>query len=127
MKNEKRRICFRSSLFAHFVPLFMTVYHIPLQNIPEIWRVIIHAVPLLQKFVKRCNFIWRCCVKQKTRKQEGEKTTYNPARTASMFAGVAAGGVTNGISIHGNSPQMLQWRVESRLSRWQNRTTWSKR
>ena len=36
----------------------------------------------------------------------------DPARTASMFAGVAAGGVTNGISIHGNSPQMLQWRVE---------------
>ena len=36
----------------------------------------------------------------------------DPARTASMFAGVASGGVTNGISIHGNSPQMLQWRVE---------------
>ena len=36
----------------------------------------------------------------------------DPARTASMFAGVAAGGVTNGISIHGNSPQMLQWRIE---------------
>jgi len=36
----------------------------------------------------------------------------DPARTASMFAGVATGGVTNGISIHGNSPQMLQWRVE---------------
>ena len=36
----------------------------------------------------------------------------DPARTASMFAGVAAGCVTNGISIHGNSPQMLQWRVE---------------
>jgi hypothetical protein len=36
----------------------------------------------------------------------------DPARTASMFAGVASGGVTNGISIHGNAPQMLQWRVE---------------
>ena len=36
----------------------------------------------------------------------------DPARTASMFAGVASGGATNGISIHGNSPQMLQWRVE---------------
>ena len=36
----------------------------------------------------------------------------DPARTASMFAGVASGGVTNGISIHGNSPEMLQWRVE---------------
>ena len=36
----------------------------------------------------------------------------DPARTASMFAGVASGGVANGISIHGNSPQMLQWRVE---------------
>ena len=36
----------------------------------------------------------------------------DPARTASMFAGVATGGVTNGISIHGNSPQMLLWRVE---------------
>ena len=36
----------------------------------------------------------------------------DPARTASMFAGVATGGATNGISIHGNSPQMLQWRVE---------------
>ena len=36
----------------------------------------------------------------------------DPARTASMFAGVASGGSTNGISIHGNSPQMLQWRVE---------------
>ena len=35
----------------------------------------------------------------------------DPARTASMFAGVATGGATNGISIHGNSPQMLQWRV----------------
>lgn len=36
----------------------------------------------------------------------------DPARTASMFAGVATGSATNGISIHGNSPQMLQWRVE---------------
>ena len=36
----------------------------------------------------------------------------DPARTALMFAGVATGGATNGISIHGNSPQMLQWRVE---------------
>lgn len=36
----------------------------------------------------------------------------DPARTASMFAGVAASGATNGISIHGNSPQMLQWRIE---------------
>jgi hypothetical protein len=36
----------------------------------------------------------------------------DPARTASIFAGVATGGATNGISIHGNSPQMLQWRVE---------------
>ncbi|MBP5364805.1 MAG: carboxypeptidase-like regulatory domain-containing protein [Bacteroidales bacterium] len=36
----------------------------------------------------------------------------DPARTASMFAGVAPSGVYNGISIHGNSPQMLQWRVE---------------
>ena len=36
----------------------------------------------------------------------------DPARTASMFAGVATGGVTNGISIHGNSPQMLLWLVE---------------
>ena len=36
----------------------------------------------------------------------------DPARTASMFAGVATGGATNGISIHGNSPKMLQWRVE---------------
>lgn len=36
----------------------------------------------------------------------------DPARTASMFAGVATGGATNGISIHGNSPQMQQWRVE---------------
>ena len=36
----------------------------------------------------------------------------DPARTASMFAGVASSGVANGISIHGNSPQMLQWRVE---------------
>ena len=36
----------------------------------------------------------------------------DPARTASVFAGVAASGATNGISIHGNSPQMLQWRIE---------------
>ena len=36
----------------------------------------------------------------------------DPARTASMFPGVAGSGVYNGISIHGNSPQMLQWRVE---------------
>lgn len=36
----------------------------------------------------------------------------DPTRTASMFAGVSSGGATNGISIHGNSPQMLQWRVE---------------
>ena len=36
----------------------------------------------------------------------------DPARTAAMFPGVASSGVYNGISIHGNSPQMLQWRVE---------------
>ena len=36
----------------------------------------------------------------------------DPARTASVFAGIIAGGATNGISIHGNSPRMLQWRIE---------------
>lgn len=36
----------------------------------------------------------------------------DPARTASVFAGVVGGGASNGISIHGNSPAMLQWRVE---------------
>lgn len=36
----------------------------------------------------------------------------DPARTASMFAGVATGGATNGISIHGNSPRCYNggWR-----------------
>ena len=36
----------------------------------------------------------------------------DPARTASAFAGVASGGAANGISVHGNSPKMLQWRIE---------------
>ena len=45
----------------------------------------------------------------------------DPARTASMFAGVATGGATNGISIHGNSPQMLQWRVEGGQAEGQRR------
>lgn len=36
----------------------------------------------------------------------------DPARTASVFAGIISGGATNGISIHGNSPRMLQWKVE---------------
>jgi len=36
----------------------------------------------------------------------------DPARLVSSFAGVASGVATNGISIHGNSPALLQWRLE---------------
>lgn len=36
----------------------------------------------------------------------------DPARLASAFAGVSASGTTNGISIHGNSPTLLLWRLE---------------
>lgn len=36
----------------------------------------------------------------------------DPARLVSSFAGVAAGMTTNGISIHGNAPHLLQWRLE---------------
>lgn len=36
----------------------------------------------------------------------------DPSRLVSSFAGVAAGVGNNGISIHGNSPSLLQWRLE---------------
>ena len=36
----------------------------------------------------------------------------DPARLVSAFAGVAPGVSTNGISIHGNAPHLLQWRLE---------------
>ncbi|MGM5630575.1 carboxypeptidase-like regulatory domain-containing protein [Apibacter raozihei] len=36
----------------------------------------------------------------------------DPARLASAFAGVAGGVSSNGISIHGNAPHLLQWRLE---------------
>ena len=36
----------------------------------------------------------------------------DPARLVSAFAGVASGISNNGISIHGNSPGLLQWRLE---------------
>ena len=36
----------------------------------------------------------------------------DPARLATAFAGVATGGSTNGISIHGNAPHLLLWRLE---------------
>src|SRR5690625_4516487 len=36
----------------------------------------------------------------------------DPARLVSSFAGVASGVATNGISIHGNAPALLQWRLE---------------
>ena len=36
----------------------------------------------------------------------------DPARLVSSFAGVAGNLATNSISIHGNSPQFLQWRLE---------------
>lgn len=36
----------------------------------------------------------------------------DPARLASSFAGVSADGATNGISIHGNAPHLLAWRIE---------------
>lgn len=36
----------------------------------------------------------------------------DPARLVSAFAGVASGISNNGISIHGNSPGFLQWRLE---------------
>lgn len=36
----------------------------------------------------------------------------DPSRLVSSFAGVAAGITTNGISIHGNAPHLLQWRLE---------------
>jgi len=36
----------------------------------------------------------------------------DPARLATAFAGVASGGATNGISIHGNAPHLLAWRLE---------------
>ena len=36
----------------------------------------------------------------------------DPARLASSFAGIASGVSQNGISIHGNAPHLLQWRLE---------------
>ena len=36
----------------------------------------------------------------------------DPARLASSFAGIASGASMNGISIHGNAPHLLQWRLE---------------
>jgi hypothetical protein len=36
----------------------------------------------------------------------------DPARLASSFAGVSPGVGNNGISIHGNAPHLLQWRME---------------
>lgn len=36
----------------------------------------------------------------------------DPARLVSSFAGVAGNLATNSISVHGNSPQFLQWRLE---------------
>lgn len=37
----------------------------------------------------------------------------DPARLVSSYAGVAApSGTGNGISVHGNAPSLLQWRVE---------------
>lgn len=36
----------------------------------------------------------------------------DPARLVSSFAGIAGNLATNSISVHGNSPQFLQWRLE---------------
>ena len=36
----------------------------------------------------------------------------DPARLVSSFAGVAPSVSSNGISIHGNAPHLLQWRLE---------------
>lgn len=36
----------------------------------------------------------------------------DPARLVSSFAGVSAGIGNNGISVHGNAPSLLQWRLE---------------
>ena len=36
----------------------------------------------------------------------------DPARLASSFAGVSSDGMSNGISIHGNAPHLLAWRME---------------
>lgn len=36
----------------------------------------------------------------------------DPARLASSFASIASGVSQNGISIHGNAPHLLQWRLE---------------
>lgn len=36
----------------------------------------------------------------------------DPARLVSSFAGVASNVSSNGISIHGNAPHLLQWRME---------------
>ncbi|WP_029902633.1 carboxypeptidase-like regulatory domain-containing protein [Prevotella sp. 10(H)] len=36
----------------------------------------------------------------------------DPARLVSAFAGVSPGVANNGISVHGNAPSLLQWRLE---------------
>lgn len=36
----------------------------------------------------------------------------DPARLATAFAGVSSDGTSNGISIHGNAPHLLSWRME---------------
>lgn len=36
----------------------------------------------------------------------------DPARLVSSFAGISSGISSNGISVHGNAPQFLQWRLE---------------
>ena len=36
----------------------------------------------------------------------------DPARLVSAFAGISAGNNGNGVSVHGNAPQMMQYRIE---------------
>ena len=36
----------------------------------------------------------------------------DPARLVSSFAGISPSMSTNGISIHGNAPHLLQWKLE---------------
>lgn len=81
------------------------------ESVTELGEVVIHArtdrsQPLNKLSLSGAHLL---SVEQASRYAGGMD---DPARLVSSFAGVSAGISSNGISVHGNAPQLLQWRLE---------------
>lgn len=81
------------------------------ENIHELGEVVVHTQTSSDQALNKMALTGaRMLTVEQTSRFAGGMD--DPARLVSSFAGVASNVANNGISIHGNAPHLLQWRLE---------------